>query len=215
MRKKMDTFLCMRWGFQPSFYFCPILFYIWVRRCVCVTQIICGLVPVGFDDVIAPGHTHMHTHKRVWSALCLSPQLFTAVPVGIGQVYVCDNPCAGGIFMIAFLISSPITCAHATIGSAVGMVSGKHPHTHQTTYNMNVLELRLGICTALQQSLLLVDWVSQPMSTVLQKCSRLGIWIVFCTVWFSRMNPGVCSLPVSLALLAPFDAIYFGVITVF
>ncbi|CAB1319878.1 unnamed protein product, partial [Coregonus sp. 'balchen'] len=52
------------------------------------------------------------------------PQLFTAVPVGIGQVYGCDNPWTGGIFMIALFISSPITCAHATIGSAVGMVSG-------------------------------------------------------------------------------------------
>ncbi|KAL0979298.1 hypothetical protein UPYG_G00183350 [Umbra pygmaea] len=51
-------------------------------------------------------------------------KLFQAVPVGVGQVYGCENPWTGGMFMIALFISSPITCAHATIGSAVGMVSG-------------------------------------------------------------------------------------------
>lgn len=52
-------------------------------------------------------------------------QLFSSIPVGIGQVYGCDNAWTGGIFMMALFISSPITLAHATIGSAVGMVSGK------------------------------------------------------------------------------------------
>lgn len=52
-------------------------------------------------------------------------QLFRSIPVGIGQVYGCDNPWTGGIFIIALFISSPITCVHATIGSAVGMVSGE------------------------------------------------------------------------------------------
>lgn len=53
------------------------------------------------------------------------PQLFMSVPVGIGQVYGCDNPWTGGIFIISLFISSPITCAHAVLGSAVGMVSGE------------------------------------------------------------------------------------------
>lgn len=48
-----------------------------------------------------------------------------SVPVGIGQVYGCDNPWTGGIFIISLFISSPITCAHAVLGSAVGMVSGE------------------------------------------------------------------------------------------
>uniref|UniRef100_A0A673M5S6 Urea transporter 2-like n=1 Tax=Sinocyclocheilus rhinocerous TaxID=307959 RepID=A0A673M5S6_9TELE len=50
--------------------------------------------------------------------------LFRSIPVGIGQVYGCDNAWTGGIFMIALFISSPITFAHAAIGSVVGMVSG-------------------------------------------------------------------------------------------
>lgn len=48
-----------------------------------------------------------------------------SVPVGIGQVYGCDNPWTGGMFIISLFISSPITCAHAVLGSAVGMVSGE------------------------------------------------------------------------------------------
>ncbi|XP_029295683.1 LOW QUALITY PROTEIN: urea transporter 2 [Cottoperca gobio] len=51
-------------------------------------------------------------------------KLFMSVPVGIGQVYGCDNPWTGGIFIISLFISSPITCAHAVLGSSVGMVSG-------------------------------------------------------------------------------------------
>nr|XP_015828034.2 urea transporter 2 [Nothobranchius furzeri] len=51
-------------------------------------------------------------------------KLFRSVPVGIGQVYGCDNPWTGGMFIISLFISSPITCIHAVVGSAVGMVSG-------------------------------------------------------------------------------------------
>lgn len=59
------------------------------------------------------------------SRLYFVSQLFMSVPVGIGQVYGCDNPWTGGMFIISLFISSPITCAHAVLGSAVGMVSGE------------------------------------------------------------------------------------------
>ncbi|KAF7687339.1 hypothetical protein HF521_014567 [Silurus meridionalis] len=58
-----------------------------------------------------------------WSELDYA-LLFRSIPVGIGQVYGCDNPWTGGIFIVALFISSPIMCAHAIIGSAIGMVSG-------------------------------------------------------------------------------------------
>ncbi|KAF7687340.1 hypothetical protein HF521_014568 [Silurus meridionalis] len=63
--------------------------------------------------MVATGHYNLHF-----------PQLFRSIPVGIGQVYGCDNPWTGGIFIVALFISSPITCVHAVIGSAIGMVSG-------------------------------------------------------------------------------------------
>lgn len=51
-------------------------------------------------------------------------QLLQSIPVGVGQVYGCDNPWTGGIFLIGLFISSPLICVHAVIGSAVGMLAG-------------------------------------------------------------------------------------------
>ncbi|XP_062469383.1 urea transporter 2-like isoform X1 [Pezoporus occidentalis] len=51
------------------------------------------------------------------------PMLLQSIPVGVGQVYGCDNPWTGGIFLIALFISSPLTCLHAAVGSAVGMLA--------------------------------------------------------------------------------------------
>lgn len=65
------------------------------------------------------------SNKAGFTFLPVHFQLFMSVPVGIGQVYGCDNPWTGGIFIISLFISSPITCAHAVLGSAVGMVSGE------------------------------------------------------------------------------------------
>ncbi|XP_010166434.2 urea transporter 2 [Antrostomus carolinensis] len=55
-----------------------------------------------------------------WSTINV-PLLLQSIPVGVGQVYGCDNPWTGGIFLFALLISSPLTCLHAAIGSTVGM----------------------------------------------------------------------------------------------
>ncbi|NXU18142.1 UT2 protein, partial [Pardalotus punctatus] len=55
-----------------------------------------------------------------WSAIDV-PLLLQSIPVGVGQVYGCGNPWTGGIFLVALLISSPLICLHAAIGSTVGM----------------------------------------------------------------------------------------------
>uniref|UniRef100_A0A8C6Y6U3 Urea transporter n=1 Tax=Naja naja TaxID=35670 RepID=A0A8C6Y6U3_NAJNA len=48
-------------------------------------------------------------------------QLLRSIPVGVGQVYGCDNPWTGGIVMVAVFISSPLIFSHAVLGSAVGI----------------------------------------------------------------------------------------------
>lgn len=84
--------------------------------------------------MVATGHYNHHFPQVLiqprsefpnitWAEIDVA-KLFMSVPVGIGQVYGCDNPWTGGIFIISLFISSPITCAHAVLGSAVGMVSG-------------------------------------------------------------------------------------------
>ncbi|XP_076991692.1 urea transporter 2 isoform X1 [Tamandua tetradactyla] len=57
-----------------------------------------------------------------WSDIQV-PLLLRAIPVGIGQVYGCDNPWTGGIFLIALFISSPLICLHAAIGSTMGILA--------------------------------------------------------------------------------------------
>ncbi|XP_037661445.1 urea transporter 2 isoform X1 [Choloepus didactylus] len=57
-----------------------------------------------------------------WSEIQV-PLLLRAIPVGIGQVYGCDNPWTGGIFLVALFISSPLICLHAAIGSTLGMLA--------------------------------------------------------------------------------------------
>ncbi|XP_042637317.1 urea transporter 1 [Orycteropus afer afer] len=58
-----------------------------------------------------------------WSELS-ALELLKSLPVGVGQIYGCDNPWTGGIFLCAILLSSPLMCLHAAIGSLLGMAAG-------------------------------------------------------------------------------------------
>ncbi|XP_053427809.1 urea transporter 1 isoform X2 [Nycticebus coucang] len=58
-----------------------------------------------------------------WSDLS-ALELLKSVPVGVGQIYGCDNPWTGGIFLFAILVCSPLMCLHAAIGSLLGIVAG-------------------------------------------------------------------------------------------
>ncbi|XP_054842732.1 urea transporter 1 [Eublepharis macularius] len=49
--------------------------------------------------------------------------LFRSIPVGVGQVYGCDNPWTAGMIMAALFLSSPLICIHAVIGSTIGMLA--------------------------------------------------------------------------------------------
>uniref|UniRef100_A0A8C3WNN2 Urea transporter 1 n=1 Tax=Catagonus wagneri TaxID=51154 RepID=A0A8C3WNN2_9CETA len=51
-------------------------------------------------------------------------QLLKSLPVGVGQIYGCDNLWTGAIFLGAILLSSPLMCLHAAIGSLLGIAAG-------------------------------------------------------------------------------------------
>ncbi|XP_075389350.1 urea transporter 1 [Tenrec ecaudatus] len=51
-------------------------------------------------------------------------KVLKALPVGVGQIYGCDNPWTGGIFLCAILLCSPLLCLHAAIGSLLGIAAG-------------------------------------------------------------------------------------------
>uniref|UniRef100_A0A8C3Y552 Urea transporter n=1 Tax=Catharus ustulatus TaxID=91951 RepID=A0A8C3Y552_CATUS len=79
------------------------------------------------NEVISKSPTHSQGFFLPFPANSLdkisavSLRLLQSIPVGIGQVYGCGNPWTGGIFLVALLISSPLICLHAAIGSTVGM----------------------------------------------------------------------------------------------
>ncbi|XP_007516014.1 urea transporter 1 isoform X2 [Erinaceus europaeus] len=58
-----------------------------------------------------------------WSDLS-ALKLLRSLPVGVSQIYGCDNPWTGGIFLCAILLSSPLMALHAAIGSLVGIAAG-------------------------------------------------------------------------------------------
>ncbi|RLW00019.1 hypothetical protein DV515_00009266 [Chloebia gouldiae] len=68
-------------------------------------------------------HPATATPNVTWADVELT-MLLQSIPVGVGQVYGCDNPWTGGIFLIGLFISSPLICVHTVIGSAVGMLAG-------------------------------------------------------------------------------------------
>ncbi|TDH12692.1 hypothetical protein EPR50_G00049920 [Perca flavescens] len=88
---------------------------------VCLHMVATGHYNYNFPQVLIQPRSQLP--NITWAEIDVA-KLFTSVPVGIGQVYGCDKPWTGGIFIISLFISSPITCAHAVLGSAVGMVSG-------------------------------------------------------------------------------------------
>lgn len=57
-----------------------------------------------------------------WSDLS-GLQLLKSLPVGVAQIYGCDSLWTGLIFLCAVLLSSPLMCLHATIGSLVGITA--------------------------------------------------------------------------------------------
>ncbi|CAJ1070158.1 urea transporter 1-like [Xyrichtys novacula] len=71
---------------------------------------------------IQPNH-QLHPSNISIQSLNIS-QLLLSVPVGVGQVYGCDSPWTGGLILLALLLSSPIICFHAMLGSAAGMLAG-------------------------------------------------------------------------------------------
>uniref|UniRef100_A0A452I632 Urea transporter n=1 Tax=Gopherus agassizii TaxID=38772 RepID=A0A452I632_9SAUR len=58
-----------------------------------------------------------------WSEIEV-PLLLKSIPVGISQLFGCDNPWTGGIFLLAVFVASPLICLYAAVGSAVGMLAG-------------------------------------------------------------------------------------------
>ncbi|XP_070707152.1 urea transporter 2-like [Pempheris klunzingeri] len=90
---------------------------------VCLHVAATGASHPYFPEVDMQPNYHLHPSNDSIKSLNVS-LLFLSVPVGVGQVYGCDSPWTGGLFLLALLLSSPTICLHAMLGSAAGMLSG-------------------------------------------------------------------------------------------
>ncbi|CAL8262592.1 unnamed protein product [Boreogadus saida] len=88
---------------------------------VCVHMVATGHYNNYFPQVLIEPRSELP--NITWEELDLA-KLFRSVPVGVGQVYGCDNPWTGGMFILSLFLSSPITCVHGVLGSAIGMATG-------------------------------------------------------------------------------------------
>ncbi|XP_056458934.1 urea transporter 2 isoform X1 [Gadus chalcogrammus] len=88
---------------------------------VCVHMVATGHYNNYFPQVLIQPRSELP--NITWAELDLA-KLFRSVPVGVGQVYGCDNPWTGGMFILSLFLSSPITCVHGVLGSAIGMATG-------------------------------------------------------------------------------------------
>uniref|UniRef100_A0A8C7Y8X6 Urea transporter n=1 Tax=Oryzias sinensis TaxID=183150 RepID=A0A8C7Y8X6_9TELE len=59
-----------------------------------------------------------------FSSIITFTTVFLSVPVGVGQVFGCDNPWTGGVILLALLLCSPTICFHAILGSIAGLCTG-------------------------------------------------------------------------------------------
>uniref|UniRef100_A0A8C3IPH1 Urea transporter n=1 Tax=Chrysemys picta bellii TaxID=8478 RepID=A0A8C3IPH1_CHRPI len=97
-------------------------FYWWLLLPVALTSTTCPVFSSALGSIFILIKPATSVPNITWSNIDV-PKLLQSIPVGVGQVYGCDNPWTGGIFLVALFISSPLICLHAAIGSAVGMLA--------------------------------------------------------------------------------------------
>ncbi|XP_028273865.1 urea transporter 1-like [Parambassis ranga] len=90
---------------------------------VCLHIAATGATHPYFPEVDIQPINHLHPLNDSIVSLNIT-QLFLSVPVGVGQVFGCDNPWTGGLILLALLLCSPTICFHAILGSAAGVFTG-------------------------------------------------------------------------------------------
>ncbi|KAM9225780.1 urea transporter 2 isoform 2-T2 [Dugong dugon] len=158
------------------------------------------------------------------------PLLLQAIPIGVGQVYGCDNPWTGGVFLVALFISSPLICLHAAIGSIVGMLAALSVATPFETVYLGLLSYNCVLsCIAVGGMFYALTWQTHllalfcalfcaytgaALSNIMSVVGvPLGTW-AFCisTLIFLLLttnNPAIYKLPLSKVTYPEANRIYF------
>ncbi|XP_008824141.1 urea transporter 2 isoform X2 [Nannospalax galili] len=158
------------------------------------------------------------------------PLLLQTIPVGIGQVYGCDNPWTGGLILVAVFISSPLISLHAAIGSIVGMLAALTVATPFETIYMGLWSYNCVLsCAAIGGMFYALTWQTHLLALVCALfCAYMGAalsnimavvglppgtWpFCFSSLIFLLLttnNPGIYKLPLSKVTYPEANRIYF------
>ncbi|XP_051058066.1 urea transporter 2 [Phodopus roborovskii] len=158
------------------------------------------------------------------------PLLLQTIPVGVGQVYGCDNPWTGGVILVALFISSPLICLHAAIGSIVGLLAALTVATPFETIYMGLWSYNCVLsCSAIGGMFYALTWQTHLLALVCALfCAYMGAALsnmmavvgvppgtwAFClsTLTFLLLtsnNPGIYKLPLSKVTYPEANRIYF------
>uniref|UniRef100_A0A3B3IM31 Urea transporter n=1 Tax=Oryzias latipes TaxID=8090 RepID=A0A3B3IM31_ORYLA len=152
------------------------------------------------------------TIPRQLQSTAFHVQVFLSVPVGVGQVFGCDNPWTGGVILLALLLCSPTICFHAILGSIAGLALAAPPadvYSGLWGYNSVLSCIAIGgvfyIPAKLTPTLLIPAFFCAYVSSATSKLMSLSLpactW-PFClsTLIFlllSSENPALCRLPLA------------------
>ncbi|XP_067340801.1 urea transporter 2-like isoform X2 [Channa argus] len=123
-------------------------------------------------------------------------QLFLSVPAGVGQVYGCDSPWTGGLILLALLLSSPIICFHAMVGSAAGMMSGlalaaAHKDIYSGLWGYN----SALSCIAIGGVFYVITWQTHLLAVM---CALLSAYMTSAISKLMSVIAAICRLPLSV-----------------
>ncbi|KAK2505247.1 hypothetical protein MC885_015159 [Smutsia gigantea] len=158
------------------------------------------------------------------------PLLLQAIPIGVGQVYGCDNPWTGGVFLVALFVSSPLLCLHAAIGSVVGMLAALTVATPFETIYLGLCSYNCVLaCIAIGGMFYALTWQTHLLALIcalfcaytgaaLSKIMSVigvppGTWaFCFSTLIFLLLttdNPAIYRLPLSKVTYPEANRIYY------
>ncbi|MBN3324501.1 UT2 protein, partial [Atractosteus spatula] len=96
--------------------------YLWLLLLCCLAGAMCSFLSSGLAPVL----------DRWDLPVSVFPFLLQGVPVGVGQIYACDGLWPSVIILVAVFLFSPLVCAHALMGSSVGILAGKVEYSAQS-----------------------------------------------------------------------------------
>uniref|UniRef100_A0A8C3X4M1 Urea transporter 1 n=1 Tax=Catagonus wagneri TaxID=51154 RepID=A0A8C3X4M1_9CETA len=164
-----------------------------------------------------------------WSEIEM-PLLLQAIPVGVGQVYGCDNPWTGGLFLVALFICSPLICLHAAIGSIVGILAALTVATPFKTIYLGIWSYNCVLsCIAIGGMFYALTWQTHLLALICALfCAYLGAALsnimsvvgmppgtwAFCLsaltfLLLTTNNPAICKLPLSKVTYPEANRIYY------